>query len=144
MKGFITTLGTLVRLDPGEEVLTTLTAFLVREKIQGAVISGIGAVKDVTLGYFDLHRQEYEKTHFAEDMELVSFQGNVTFVHGAETPLIHAHATLSGRDFIAKSGHLFAATIAVTGEFMVQPFNRRIRRALDPRTGLNLIDDSEG
>jgi predicted DNA-binding protein with PD1-like motif len=138
MKTFKTSTGYVVRLDPGEEILGTLTGFVIDEEIAGGTITGIGAVKNTTIGYFDLHRKEYSKRRFSDDMELVNLTGNVTWVEGE--PFVHAHATISGPDFVAHSGHLFEAEIAVTGEFLLHPTDRRILRAPDERTGLKLID----
>ena len=137
MKAFETTTGYVVRLDLDEEILTTLTDFVLAEKIEGAIIQGIGAVKESVLGYFDVHDMAYREQAFAEDMELVSFLGNLTWADG--DPIIHAHVLLSGNDFVARGGHLFSSKIAVTGEFSLQPTGRRVQRALDERTGLKLM-----
>ena len=138
MQVFKTSTGYVVRLDPGEEILSTLTKFITDEEIAGGAITGIGAIRNTTIGYFDLHRKEYSKRRFSDDMELVNLTGNVTWVEGE--PFVHAHVTISGSDFVAHSGHLFDAEIAVTGEFHLYPTDRRILRAQDERTGLKLID----
>jgi uncharacterized protein len=125
------------RLDPGEEVMSTLTEGVVRSRIDGGSIVGIGAVVNTTLGYFDLHSKSYSQKEFPDDMELVNFTGNITWVDGK--PFIHAHATLSGADYIAYAGHVFSSVIAVTGEFFVHPSEVTIHRELDARTGLKLM-----
>lgn len=127
----------IVRLDAGEEVLESLTVYLKERRIVGGVISGIGAVKDTTLGYFDLPSREYQRREFPEEMELINLTGNITWVD--EAPFIHAHATISGADYLAKSGHLFGATVAITGEFFIWPSEIKLPRELDQRTGLKLI-----
>jgi predicted DNA-binding protein with PD1-like motif len=129
MRSFETEQGYIVRLDLGEEVLTTLTRFITEAGIQGGAIRGIGAVVKTTLGYFDLHAKTYDKRDYPGDMELVSCDGNIT-----------AHATISGPDYVAQAGHLFSAEIAVTGEFYITTTSLKIKRAPDDRTGLNLID----
>lgn len=129
----------IVRLDAGEEVLETLTAYLKKRQIVGGVISGIGAVKDTTLGFFDLPSREYQRREFPEEMELINLTGNITWVD--EAPLIHAHATISGADYLAFCGHLFGATVAITGEFFIWPSEVKLRRELEKRTGLKLISD---
>lgn len=141
MKAFCATptQGYFLRLDVGEEVLTSLTKFLVENNLTGASISGIGAVKHTEIGYFDLPRREYLKKIFDEEMELISFNAN--FAWSQETPIIHAHATISGPDYLAYSGHLFRAQIAITGEFFVWGNNLHLARREDNRTGLKLISD---
>ena len=127
----------MVRLDFGEEVIETLTAYLGEQGFEGGVITGIGAVHRTTLGFFDLPSREYQRREFPEEMELINFTANITRVDGA--PFIHAHATISGADYAARSGHLFAATVAVTGEFFIWPAPLALGRSLDERTGLKLI-----
>ncbi len=139
MKVFASSAGLIVRLDPGEEILSTLTALVLQEKIEGAVISGIGAVKNTVVGYFNLHTREYQQVELPEDLELVSFMGNLTWTGGE--PFIHAHVTLSDSGCSARGGHLFSSEIAVTGEFVIQPTGLRLEREHDPRTGLNLISN---
>jgi uncharacterized protein len=129
--------GFFLRLDPGEDVLKTLTDFLRTEEIGGAILSGIGTLRKTILGYFDLPRQTYLKREYPEDVELVAFSGNVTTVDGG--PFVHAHVLISGSDFTAQGGHLFGGEIAVTGEFFVWPTGGRIQRALDERSGLKLV-----
>jgi predicted DNA-binding protein with PD1-like motif len=133
-----TATGYLVRLDPGEEVISTLAAFLGREGVGGAALSGIGAVRSSTLGYFDSGRREYLRKELAGEMELCSFSGNLTYLEGA--PFVHAHAVLADADFVAHAGHLFEATIAATGEFWIATTERRIERKLDEPRGLRLIE----
>lgn len=129
--------GYVVRLDLGQEVMASLLAFAQQQELAGGAITGIGAVKDTTLGFFDLHRKSYDQRSFPDDMELVSLVGNITWLEGER--MIHAHAVLSGPDLAAVGGHLFGATIAVTGEFFVVPSDQRVHRAADPHTGLNLM-----
>ncbi len=139
MRSIKTEAGYVVRLDMGEEIMETLLAFVHDEKIMGGNISGIGAVKDTTLGFFDLHRRQYDRHEFADDMELVSFNGNITWFE--DEPMIHAHAVVAGPDLAARGGHLFSSQIAVTGEFHVVTNERRIDRVRNEQTKLNLIGD---
>jgi hypothetical protein len=129
--------GFVVRLDPGEEILEVLGQFVRDHELQGANITGIGAVKSTTIGYFDLEAKSYHKKDLPGEMELISLTGNLTWV--GNDPMIHAHVVLAGPDYAAVAGHLFSATIAVTGELFIHDTGVRIRRAQDERSGLNLI-----
>lgn len=130
--------GYFVRLDLGEEIMATLAALVKERQIVGGAISGIGAIKNAEIGYFDVHRKEYSKRLFEEDMELLAMNGNITWLEDGE-PMIHAHAVLSGADLAAVGGHLFSAEIAVTGEVFIQTHSSRLVRQPDVRTGLKLI-----
>lgn len=128
-----------MRLDPGEEVMSTLAAILEKHGayISSGGITGIGTVRKAVLGYYDLARREYLRREVPEEMELVSFVGNVTYVDGK--PFVHAHAVLSGPDFAPLAGHLFQAEIAATGEFFYVEGGERLKREEDRATGLKLI-----
>jgi uncharacterized protein len=131
--------GFFLRLDRGEDLLARLTDFFVDQRIGSAVLSGIGAIEETTLGYFDVARREYSRIDYPGSMELVSLSGNLAWA--GDEPIIHAHAVISGPDGIAHAGHLFAARISVTGEVMVWTAGERRQRALDDTTGLRLISD---
>ena len=127
----------LVVLDREEKVVATLLRFAGDHGIQGGWVSGLGSVKHVELGYYDLPRRTYLKRQFEEDMELVGAQGDFA-MHGAD-PVLHLHASVSGPELISFSGHLFEAKVAVTVEFLVTDFGVRIDRAEVPEVGLKLI-----
>ena len=130
--------GFLIRLIKGEEVVTTLSSFVAEQKIMGGFVFGLGAFKDLTLGYFDSHKKEYIKRFFPEDLEFGNLTGSISFLEGK--PFVHAHVTAAGTDFKAVTGHLFSATISATGEFFVIPSESKIERKPDSDTGLNLLD----
>ncbi len=130
--------GYIIRLEKGEEVIATLSNFTEKEKIPGGFLYGLGTVKDATLGYFDLEKKEYLKKTFNEEYELSSFVGNIYYFEGK--PGVHAHVTLSGKDFNVIGGHLFSATITGTGEFFIYVSDDILERKKDSQTGLNLLD----
>lgn len=130
--------GYIVRLEKGEEVIATLSNFFEKEKIPGGFLYGLGTVKDATLGYFDLEKKEYLKKTFNEEYEISSFVGNIYYFEGK--PGVHAHVTLSGKDFNVIGGHLFSATITGTGEFFIYVSDDILQRKKDSQTGLNLLD----
>jgi len=130
--------GFLVRLDRGEEVAAKLEAFLASEGIRAGTVSGLGGIRNVELGFFDLSSKTYRRETFPGNWELVLYTGNITLVEGR--PFIHAHAVVSGPDFKPRAGHFFGAEVAVTGEFIVTPADWSVERSRDPQTGLKLMD----
>ena len=125
-----------VRLERGEQLVESLTGFLDERGIGAGSLVGIGALKDVELGYYELERQTYHRKTFREDHELVNLTGNVSVKDGK--PFLHAHVTISGPDFQAHAGHLFRAVVAVTVELVVTPLEGRIGREVDKGVGLAL------
>jgi uncharacterized protein len=126
-----------VKLDRGEEVMASLEQFFMESGIQSGSLMAIGALEETELGFFDCRSSQYLRKVFPEEMELVSFLGNITQLDGKT--FCHAHAILSGRDFIALAGHFFSGTVAITLECQVFPAGSVISRKLDDYTGLNLI-----
>ena len=130
--------GYLVRLEKGEEIIESLSTLTEREKIPGGFLYGLGAVKEVTLGYFDVVNKKYVKKDFNEEYEVTSLVGDIYYLEGK--PGVHAHVNLSGADFNLIGGHLFKAIITGTGEFFIHTTEQTLKRKSEPETGLNLLD----
>ena len=128
----------LVKLEQGDEVMASLESFVAAQGNGAALIHGIGAIKDVEIGYFELHTKVYHKRVITEDLELLSFLGNAVIVEGK--PVVHAHVVVSDQTFAAQGGHLFRATIAVTGEFFVQFTGIGVTRATEDFCSLRLLN----
>ena len=129
--------GFLVRCDIGEEVVSILTEFANQNNIGSGMVTGIGAVRDPTLGYFNLESGEYQRRRFEGIFELLKLSGN--FARLDSKIFLHCHATISDADFKVFGGHLFEAEIGVTGEFYIYPGEMVVDRGPDEATGLNLI-----
>jgi len=127
----------VIRLDRGEEIMSSLARLLKEQDIRSGSIVGIGAIEETVLGYYDARSGEYLRRSFPEEAELVVFAGNVSVVDGA--PFVHAHAVISDASFQALSGHLFSAVVAVTGEFQLRANGVSVRRELDAGIGLKLM-----
>jgi predicted DNA-binding protein with PD1-like motif len=127
----------LVKIEQGEEIMATLEAFVAQHGNGAALIHGLGAIKDVEIGYFELAIWEYHKRVLPDDLELLSFLGNAVIVEGK--PVVHAHVVVSDHTFAAQGGHLFRATIAVTGEFFVQFTGIGATRATEDFCALRLL-----
>jgi predicted DNA-binding protein with PD1-like motif len=130
--------GWFVRIDRGEEVMKTLTSFIVEKNIQAGAISGIGALTEAELGYFNRDTKEYQRRKFDGVYELLSLAGNIAYVDNK--PMVHAHCILGDADYRLTGGHLFSGVIAVTGEIYIKVFSEKFNRALDPEIKLNLLD----
>ena len=132
----------LVVLGKDEKVVANLLKVAADEGIEGGWAWGLGSLKDIELGYYDLPKRTYLKRHFEEDMELTGFTANFAMA-GAER-ILHAHATVSGPELISFTGHLFEAKVAVTAEFLLRGFGVRLERADDASVGLRLIQPEGG
>ena len=132
----------LLVLEKDEKVVANVLKAAADRGIVGGWVSGLGSVKDVELGYYDLPKRAYLKRRFEEDMELAGAHGNIAMA-GAER-ILHLHCSVSGPELISFCGHLFEAKVAVTAEFLLRDFGARVERADDPTVGLRLIQPPAG
>ena len=124
----------IIYLEQGESVMARLTQFCKDHQIINGQISGIGAIKEIELGTYDLKNQEYI-THKIHDIwELTSYQANIQLKD--EEPFIHALINISDHALTVKGGHLFEAVVAVVGEFILTNINSSGKRLLNPKIGL--------
>jgi len=129
--------GYLIRLEGNEELIGALQSFAKGQSIKGALISGIGTIYDAELGFYEREKREYIKKLFPGDYEVVSLSGNISYFE--EKPVIHCHITISGKDFISYSGHLFSAKTAATMEIFLHTLEEKLNREFDPSHRLNLL-----
>ena len=124
----------IIYLEKDDRIMYSLTQFCKDYKINNGKISGIGAIKEIEVGAYDLNHRKYISHYFEDIWELTSFQGNVQLKDG--DPFIHAHINISNHDLDPKGGHLFEATVAVVGEFILNRINTMGKRVLNPDIGL--------
>jgi len=129
--------GFLVRLEKGEEVVSTLTAFVREQQISSGFISGMGAVTEATIGIFDIERKEYFKKSFENDLEIGNLTANISYLDETGEPFIHAHVTVSDHSLRAYTGHLFSATVLITLEIYIKVFKEKLIRKRDQTMGFN-------
>lgn len=131
----------VIRLDPGDEIIQSLRDFAEQKGIAGGIIAGLGAVKNVTLGFYDPDGGDYIRQTFDEPLEICSAIGSISLLENS-TPYIHLHATLGRKNFQVIGGHLFKAWITVTGEFYCLKPGAAISRTFDPETGFHLLSSN--
>ena len=124
----------IIYLEQGESIMAKLTQFCKDHRIINGQISGIGAIKEIELGTYDLKNQEYITHKLDDTWELTSYQANIQLKD--EEPFIHAHINISDHDLTAKGGHLFEAKVAVVGEFILRIINSSGKRVFNPEIGL--------
>lgn len=129
--------GYVVKLVRGEEIVSTLTEFASIVNLKSGFVIGLGAICDIELGYYDFDEKEYVRKVFDGDYELINLTGNFAMLD--DKPFLHAHMTIADSGCHPYAGHVFTATVAVTGEFFVMSTGREISRKPDDDTGLNLL-----
>jgi len=151
-----------VRMDRGDEIISTLLEICEKESIPSAVFSGIGGCQSAELQVFIPGKQQvgeqnsgmtgsFETERLEGMLELVSLNGNVVRDDSGQL-FHHTHALFSfkggnrdvdnivggyqdGQHGMA-GGHLKATTVLYTAEIELRPtINGAIGRKFDPETG---------
>jgi hypothetical protein len=128
--------GFVLRLERGEEVLTSLENFCKEQSVMSAFVCGIGALENVEICAYDIKKKTYICRKFAESQELLSLLGNVTQSEGK--PFCHIHVVLGNEEYHVNGGHLQSGRVSVTCEIEVRTSSRPIERIADEETGLHL------
>ena len=124
--------------EPGDDVLPVLQSFCEASGIASATLTGIGGFARATVAFYDLQAKRYEPIPVEEQVEVLTFVGNVTEYEGK--PKIHVHCVLGHRDGRTTGGHLLDGTVRPTLELTIVEFAATIRRVNRPEIGIPLID----
>ena len=124
--------------EKGDEIVAEMTAFAAEQELSASQFTGLGALSDVVLGFFDWETKDYRRIAVREQVEVVSLVGDVTCGDGQ--PKLHPHIVVSKSDGAAMGGHLLEGHVRPTLEVIVTESPAHLRRRRDPETGLALID----
>jgi len=122
----------------GQEVMKGLQAFAQKHRLAAGYLSGIGAISDAVIGYFDPKTNTYLRNHEKGQAELLSLTGNLALYNNE--PFFHLHVALGLRDGTARGGHPFEATVRPTVELVLTTSPTPVQREIDHATGLPLLN----
>jgi uncharacterized protein len=128
----------LLEFRTGQEVMQGLLAFAKKQKLVTGHLTGIGAISDAVIGYFDPQKKAYLRNHEKGQAEVLSLTGNLALYNNE--PFFHVHVALALRDGAVRGGHLFEATVRPTVELVLTTYLKTVRRKIDSETGLPLLD----
>jgi predicted DNA-binding protein with PD1-like motif len=123
----------------GQEVMKGLLAFARKNGLKTGHLTGIGAISDAVIGYFDPEKKAYLRNYEKGQAEVLSLTGNLALDHNE--PFFHVHVALGRRDGSARGGHLFEATVRPTVELVLTTYAMTtVQRKIDSETGLPLLE----
>jgi predicted DNA-binding protein with PD1-like motif len=128
----------VVRLDVGDEIIGSLATLCKKEKIQAATVQGLGAVDNVTVGYYSIEEGRYLPKTFNKQFEMIALNGNISVKDNE--PYLHLHIALSDESYAIFGGHLNYAVISITAEIFVTKLDGYIGRRVNEKTQLNIFD----
>jgi len=125
-------------MHDGAEFIPSMLEALDRAGLRyGAIVSGLGMLRDFEIGWLDTRTHVYRKGTFAVPHELLSLSGSIAVTDEAEAKVMpHMHASLAGPDHSVVGGHLFKATTNVLNEVFVLRLDAPMKRRLNPATGI--------
>lgn len=127
--------------ESGDEVMETLNGWCREQQVTAARFTAIGALRDVTLGWFDWEAKTYREIPLDDQVEVLTLAGDVALED--DQPAIHAHIVVGRSDGSAHGGHLLTAHVRPTLELILDEVPTHLRKRLDPESGLALIAPNE-
>lgn len=127
----------IARINKGEKIVESIIKFCKNNSIEGAWITGIGALNSAKLAFYDLKNKNFIKKNINSPLEICSLSGNIGIEDKKQ--VAHIHVVLSNEEMTTFGGHLEEATVAATCELKVEIFDHPIIREHDADIGLNLI-----
>jgi len=110
-----------------------------KENVKAGVFTLIGALKQATVGCY--RNGEYKRIELKGPLEIASCMGNIAIDEEGGI-VVHSHIVVSNEDGEAFGGHLMKGSfVGATAELVViEVLGINLRRTLDQRTGLELLD----
>jgi predicted DNA-binding protein with PD1-like motif len=127
-----------VIFQTGDEAMSGLLEFAHAAGIGAAQITAIGACERLTLAYFDWESKSYQAFEVEEQVEVLSFIGDITLK--GDDRQVHVHCVASRRDGSTLGGHVMEARVRPTLEVFVNEPQGRLQRSEDTESTLHLID----
>ena len=127
----------IIRIDKGEELVTTLKTICKKLDIKFGSIVGIGATDKATIGLFNTKTKKYQSKEFIGDHEIASLVGNVSTMNGEV--YLHLHIIICNVENEAMGGHLSSAIISATFEGIINLIDEQVIREHDDEVGINQL-----
>jgi hypothetical protein len=127
----------ILRFDLGEEVIGSLKDFARKNKVKSASFAGLGAASEIMLSFYNLKTKKYEDKNFKKEFEITNLNGNIA--HLDKEIIVHCHGNFSDNQMKVVGGHVKKLLVSGTCEIALSVMNKKISRAYNSLTGLNLM-----
>ncbi|MBN1631320.1 MAG: DNA-binding protein [Thermoleophilia bacterium] len=127
----------ILKPDFGSDLLKELQRYVLAKNINLAWLSGVGAVSQAVIRYYDQPKKEWIELHLDKRLEVAGMWGNVSLLNGE--PIVHVHIVLADETGHAYGGHLADGTSVFNMEILMTTLTGPpVIRKMDPQTGLTL------
>lgn len=136
-KPYLTGRTYIFKINKGKDLLEALTDFCHDNQIKCGIVSGIGALENATLNYYDQAKKKYDKRTITKQTEILNIAGNVSIMDNRSN--VHVHLTLADQEGVVTGGHLVVGTKVFMAEIYIQELvgEPKVRKQ-DKITKLNL------
>ena len=119
-----------VRMDKGDEIISSILDVCRKEGIVSAIFSGIGGCGASEIQTFDPENNTYETRELSGMLELASVNGSVATDESGNL-CHHTHAMFAYKEdgeHAVAGGHLKSATVLITAEIELRPVTGGVDR----------------
>jgi predicted DNA-binding protein with PD1-like motif len=116
----------VVRLDEGDEIISSVTELCKQENITAGFVSGIGFTTEMRVRIYDQAQDQVLFQTITGSMEITSLTGNV--VQADNGLFTHLHIMAADQSMNIRGGHLVSCTIAATGELVIEALEGSVTR----------------
>ena len=127
----------ILRLEKGEEIISSLLDFCTKNKIKAGHLHGLGSITEVVLAHYMVDNKKFSEKEFDDIYEAASLFGIIS--HFQNKPHFHVHAAIADDKFKVFAGHLKKAVTAATCEILIIKSQAKLTRYHDNEIGLDLL-----
>lgn len=125
----------ITRLSYGKDLISETERVCEEKRIKTGWFIVIGALKNLTYGFYDQNLREYKKISYKRHCEITSCTGNISILD--DKIFIHAHINFSDDKGNVKGGHLFEGEI-FAAEIIIFDYKEILIREFEEETNLKL------
>jgi predicted DNA-binding protein with PD1-like motif len=116
----------IVRIDKGEELISTLVDLCKKENLQAASLQGIGYTDEMKVRIYDNRKDEFLFQTLTGPMEITSLTGNIVMADNGIYP--HIHIMAADENMLVHGGHLVSCRIAAVAEIILEMLPPSLKR----------------
>lgn len=130
-----------VRLDRGDEIISSVLGICKAEGVDSATFTGIGGCSEVLKLTHRPASDAYEEHLVKEVLDIALIHGNIT-VDTTGTLCHHTHSimtyTKENNQTEILAGHTLRVIVSYAAEIMITPLSQTIIRTVDPENGAQI------
>ena len=123
------------KLNCGKDLISEIERVCKKRNVKTGWFNAIGALKNVTYGFYDQKLKKYKEFLYKNPCEITSCIGNISILEGKI--FVHAHINFSDEKGNVRGGHFYKGEV-FAAEVVIFPYKKILKREFDEITGLKL------